>query len=255
MFRVDARIDRHFLDRPVERFLRHPRELRTRNGSPVFNDAELSRNDCGGFRMIAGNHHRADASALRAGDGFFRFLARRIDHADQTREYEISLDALIDFTTFECGRRQRAEGDAERAQRFAGQCFVAPQDFRPTLRRQSTALFSDQLLRTTREQYIRRALGKDEQALLPLRIRMNRGHQLALGGEGHLLHGRACLAVAAADEHAFELFTLELERDLRLAAHSISFASSASLATLFMLRAVPEAAAGILSFDCPWPLG
>src|SRR5437868_12306697 len=64
---------------------------------------------------------------------------------------------------------------------------------------------------------------------------------------------RACLTVAPADEYAFELLAFKLERDLRLAAHSISFASWASLATVFMLRAVPASATALRSRDFPIP--
>src|SRR5207237_9514100 len=64
---------------------------------------------------------------------------------------------------------------------------------------------------------------------------------------------RACLTVAPADEYAFELLDFNLERDLGLAAHSISFASWASLATVFMLRAVPASATGMRRRDFPIP--
>ena len=50
--------------------------------------------------------------------------------------------------------------------------------------------------------------------------------------------GRGC-AVAPADEHAFQLLAFELVRDCAVLAHAISLASSASFATVFMLRAVP----------------
>ena len=68
-------------------------------------------------------------------------------------------------------------------------------------------------------------------------------------------HRRPRLAVAAADEHAFELLAFEIVRDRAFLAHAISLASSASLATVFMLRAVPGAVAGSRSFERPCPLG
>ena len=68
-------------------------------------------------------------------------------------------------------------------------------------------------------------------------------------------HRRPRLAVAAADEHVLELLALEFERDRAFLAHAISSASSASFATVFMLRAVPLAAAGMRSFERPCPLG
>ena len=61
--------------------------------------------------------------------------------------------------------------------------------------------------------------------------------------------------VAPTDEHAFQALALELQRDRAFPAHSISLNSSASLATVFMLRAVPVLAAGMRSFDWPTPSG
>ena len=63
--------------------------------------------------------------------------------------------------------------------------------------------------------------------------------------------GRPRLSVAPPDEHALQLLALELMPDRAFLAHAISFASSASLATVFMFRAVPSAAAGTANRD--WP--
>ena len=43
VFRVDARIDRHFLNRPVERLIRHLLELRARDGSSVCQRCRVRR--------------------------------------------------------------------------------------------------------------------------------------------------------------------------------------------------------------------
>jgi hypothetical protein len=53
----------------------------------------------------------------------------------------------------------------------------------------------------------------------------------------------------------FELFAFEFEGNRTLSTHAISSASSASFKTVFMLRAVPLAAAGIRNFESPCPLG
>ena len=55
-----------------------------------------------------------------------RLVARRIDHADQSREDEVLLDARVDVATRRTRRhrRQPADRDAERAQRLAGQRLV-----------------------------------------------------------------------------------------------------------------------------------
>ena len=68
-------------------------------------------------------------------------------------------------------------------------------------------------------------------------------------------HGRPGLPVAPPNEHAFQPLAFELMGDRTFLAHDISLASSASFATVFMLRAVPSAAAGIVNFDGPWPPG
>ena len=67
-------------------------------------------------------------------------------------------------------------------------------------------------------------------------------------------HRRPCLAITSADEDAFQVLSLEIMRDGSVLAHHISLASSASLATVFMLRAVPASATGICSRERPIPL-
>ena len=54
------------------------------------------------------------------------------------------------------------------------------------LRRQRPCFLAHQLVRTARQQDVRRAFGEDEQTLLPLGVAMNRAHQLAFGRERHL---------------------------------------------------------------------
>ena len=78
---------------------------------------------------------------------------------------------------------------------------------------------------------------------------------------GHAHHGRdehhrrPRLTVAAAHENTFQLLTLELPEEPVSACSLTSFASSASLATVFMLRAVPTSFDGSRIFDVPIPLG
>ena len=67
--------------------------------------------------------------------------------------------------------------------------------------------------------------------------------------------GRPRLAVAPPDENAFQLLPFETVRDRAVLAHFNSLASSASLATVFMLRPVPGALPASRSFDRPWPEG
>ena len=61
---------------------------------PIARDAELLRDDGSGLRMIAGDHHRADAGPPGTRDGVACLIARRIDHADEAGEDEIALGVL-----------------------------------------------------------------------------------------------------------------------------------------------------------------
>ena len=65
--------------------------------------------------------------------------------------------------------------------------------------------------------------------------------------------GREQLLGQRVEKHAFQLFVAKVQPDRSLARHESSLVISVSLATLFMLRAVPAAAAGILSFERPTP--
>ena len=67
--------------------------------------------------------------------------------------------------------------------------------------------------------------------------------------------GRARLPVAPADEDTLQALVLECVRDCPILAHACSLASSASLATVFMLRAVPDARVPNRSFERPCPEG
>ena len=130
--------------------------------------------------MIAGDHDGANAGALGTRHGLFGFLARRINHADQAQEDEFLLEIRIYFVVFKRVRGQFARGDAQRAQRLAGEFFAQLQDVRPPLVGQRFLLFTHEFPRTASDQHTWRAFGENEQALLPLGIRVNRRHQLAL---------------------------------------------------------------------------
>src|SRR5688572_3579576 len=71
----------------------------------------------------------------------------------------LSIFASILLDTTEGVLRQRAEGDAERAQGLAGQSVVEPQNLCTAFVSQRPRLFPDQFLRAAREQNVRRAFG------------------------------------------------------------------------------------------------
>ena len=124
--------------------------------------------------MIAGNHDRANAGALRAGHGLLCLLARRIDHADQAQKDEFVLDALVHFFVLKRIRRQLARGDAQRAQRLAGKFFIDLQNLRSPLVGQRPLLFAHKFLRAAGEQHVRRTFGEDEQSFAAVRRRYER---------------------------------------------------------------------------------
>jgi hypothetical protein len=101
VFRVDARINRNLFDRLNARVvIRHFLNLSAGDGSLVIGDAELGGDDGCGDGMIARYHYRAYPRRLRAADGFLRFCARRVNHADQSREHEVVFNTLVNFIGF-----------------------------------------------------------------------------------------------------------------------------------------------------------
>ena len=88
---------------------------------------------------------------LRACDGVPGFGARRIDHADQPGEHQVLFDTLVRMRGV-LGKGvagQPSAGDAERAQRLAGERFVRLQDLCAARRRQRPPLLADELRRCT----------------------------------------------------------------------------------------------------------
>jgi hypothetical protein len=65
--------------------------------------------------MIPGNHHRAAARRFRFGNRLFRLVARRVDHADESREHQLVFDALVDLAGRERVGGEIAVGDAQGA--------------------------------------------------------------------------------------------------------------------------------------------
>ena len=138
--------------------------------------------------MIARDHHRADAGALRASHRVARFGTGRIDHANQPFEDEVLLELIVRL----CRRsfRQPSRGDAERPKRLAGQRFVGAQDLGAAVRGQRPAVVVHGLEGAACEQHVRSAFREHDGAALLLGVTMERAHQLPLRREGHLANAR-----------------------------------------------------------------
>ena len=124
-------------------------------------------------------------AASRARDGLLRFLARRIDHADQAQKDEFLLDALVNFVR--CSNASDgsvARGNAQRAQRLAGELFVRLQNLARGAASVNGRLSSPTSSCEQRASSTSGApLVKTSSSLLSLGIGVNRAHQLALGRE------------------------------------------------------------------------
>ena len=156
---------------------------------PVCGDAQLGGDDRRGPRMIAGDHDRPDAGAASRGPRLPSLPAAGGRSCRSARGRP---------GRARCARRARrpARHPSGRTGRPPPAC-AAPR--RPA-RRSSVRISARRSgvsgrvssptssCRTARQQDVRRALGEGEQALLPLGIRVDRAHQLALGGERHLRH-------------------------------------------------------------------
>ena len=166
VFGVDARVDGHLGDRARPCLVRQLLELRAGDGAAVLGDAELLGDHRGRARVIAGNHQRADAGAFGPGHGVLRLVARWVDHADQPGEHEVLFDALVRAggVLREGVGRQPEAGDAERAQRLAGERLVHLQNLRATRGRQRSPVVAHHLEAAPRQQHVGRALREHDPA-------------------------------------------------------------------------------------------
>ena len=82
--------------------------------------------------------------------------------------------------------RQPPDRDAERSESLIGEILIRAPDLGSTFRRQRPRLFTNELARASRDEDVRCALRKHDQAVVVLRFPMHRAHQLSLGRERHL---------------------------------------------------------------------
>ena len=172
-------------------------------------DAELLGDDRGGLRMIAGDHDRADAGALRASHGLRRLVPWRIDHADQSGEDEVALDALADAV------RRRACRPCERADRRHRACAAPARPARRSRRRISRRRCPSAAAAPRRP--ARACIARAARPAHPSRrrararrvgVRMHGAHHLALGRERDLADARRTVARAPASRPAFRAATI-----------------------------------------------
>ena len=77
----DARIDRHFVNHGFQFRQRHGFDFLTSEHAAIVGNRQFTGNGLSRERVVAGDHHWADARALAGGDGFAHFGAGRVDHA------------------------------------------------------------------------------------------------------------------------------------------------------------------------------
>ena len=135
--------------------------------------------------VVARDHHDANACGSRFGDRLTRLVSWRVDDPDQSEVHQLAARST---------RLRRRLADGESA---GTQPRVCAMPGRP-IRRQSTefrcrrAGVSGRTSPATRscgastEQHVRGALGDDGDGRVLVRVRLNRGHQLAFRGERHL---------------------------------------------------------------------
>ena len=107
---------------------------------------------------------------------------RRIDDAYQPCEREVVLETFVGMRGLFRKRvaREPPAGDTERSQRLAREGFVGLQDAFSPLVGDRPAIFADEFARASRQQHVRRTLGKHNAVALLLGIAMDRAHQLPL---------------------------------------------------------------------------
>ena len=178
MFGSDARVNGGF-GRALPQFVvGHLVQLDTSDGHVLARgDAEFTRYRGGGVRMVAGNHHHADAGRAAFGDGFLRFSAGRVIHAGQADEHQV----MFDFLSSEFGGRtfvQVTISRTEHAQSLLRHRAVLRGDALPVVRRHGAHFRTRENLRAAREEHVGCAVDEGAQPAV-----------------GHPANDRAALAV------------------------------------------------------------
>ena len=185
MFRCDAGVRADIPDGCHARFVVERLELRAGDDVRACGrDAEVGGDPRRGVRMVARDHQHANASGLRVDDGATDFRPRRIDYPDQAEVDELPLDRFVLRRRFV--RWQRPVGDRERSHCEVAEPVDRREDLAPALLGKRAHTAAEALLGATGKQHVGSALRDDGEAGLALAVGVQRGHQLALGGERNL---------------------------------------------------------------------
>ena len=186
VLRAHARVDVRAGGRRGEIGVGHPGQVRADQRALAAGcDPQLGRDRRSRRRVVAGDHHDAHPRRVRGPHRRRRLGARRVDHADDAEPDEITL--FLGARQHRRAGGQAARGEAERAQRVAGEPLDRSLDLHAPLGGEGALGVADPLVRAAREQDVGRTLRHQHDAPV-LAVDMDRAHELALRGERDLAH-------------------------------------------------------------------
>ena len=166
-------------------------------------DAQIGGDAGCGQRVVAGDHHRADAGAVRLGDGVAHLGARRVDDADHAVPDQVAFDDVallgdighlaggVGLDAGDVGERRGAERTirlAKRTVRLAGQLLDGGEDRLTVAFGERADRTADRDARAVAEQHVGGALREHGQVAVVAAVLADDRHALALGSEGDLGH-------------------------------------------------------------------
>ena len=205
MLRSHAGIHGHFSSGLVEHgFVGQLIKLVTGQGLAVLGDDAKVGGDAGSSqRVVAGDHHGADAGTVRLGHGIADLSARRVDDADHAVPDKVGFDGLglfgdvghlargIYADTRHIGQRagfQRSTGLTKRAVCLGREAFDGGQNRLTITFGELADLAAHANARAVAQQHVRRTLGEHGQFAGIGVVFSDDGHALAFGGERNLAH-------------------------------------------------------------------
>ena len=200
VFRRDSRVDGHSAGHLVEcRFVGQFVELAAGHGrAALVDNAQIGGDARRGQRVIAGNHYRTNAGAMRFGNRITHFRARRIDDADHADPNQIVLKHIALFRNIgnmTCGiqhdsRHLRKRSGTERTisltQRavcVGGKLFDSRKNLLTITFRKWANGTADRNPAAISKKYIGGTLGEDGQAAGVSVVLRHDGHALTFGSK------------------------------------------------------------------------
>ena len=201
VFRRDSRIDGHFTGHLVEgRFVGQFVKLTAGHGlATLVDNAQIGGDASCGQRVVAGNHYRTDAGAMRFCHGITHFRTRRIDDADHADPNQIILKHIALFRNIGnmtrgvqhdswhlCKRSgtERTVGLTQRAVRVGRKLFDSRKNLLTITFRKWTNGTADRNSAAISKKHIGCTLGEDGQAAGIGVVSRHDGHALTFGSEG-----------------------------------------------------------------------